>query len=53
MIVMPVIGAIGNNEMGEAGVFMVPFSAAGALAVLGGDLYCTLRDRRATTANVT
>lgn len=53
VIAFPVLGAIGDNEMGEAGVFMVPFSAAAALAVLGGDLYCRYRDRRADHAATT
>ncbi len=50
VIALPVLGAIGGTELGEAGIFMVPFSLAGALAVLGGDLYCGLRDRRAAKA---
>lgn len=53
VVAMPVLGAIGNNELGEAGILMVPFSAAASLAVLGGNLYCAFRDKRAaTTAKV-
>lgn len=47
-IALPVIGAVGQNEVAEAGIFMVPFSAAAAFAVLGADLYAGFRDRQAT-----
>lgn len=50
VIALPVLGAIGDSELGEAGIFMIPFSLAAVLAVLGGDLYCTFRDKRAATA---
>lgn len=46
VIALPLLGAIQGSEMGEAGLFMVPFSLAGALAVLGGDLYRSWIDRR-------
>lgn len=49
VIALPVLGAIGGTELGEAGIFMVPFSLAAGIAVLSGDLYCTYRDRRAAT----
>jgi hypothetical protein len=52
VIALPALGAMGmgDGELGEAGLFMVPFSLAAAMGVLGGDLYCTYRDRRSATA---
>lgn len=50
VIALPVLGAIGGNELGEAGIFMVPLSLAGALSALSGDLYCRYRDRHSVAA---
>jgi len=50
VVALPLVGAIQGSEMGEAGIFMVPFSLAGAMAVLGGDLYCSWIDKRETKA---
>lgn len=53
VVALPVAGAIAGNELGEAGLFMLPFSLAGALAALGGDVYCRYRDRHAMGATRT
>jgi hypothetical protein len=37
VIVLPGIGATMSSDLGEAGIFMVPFAVAAAFAVLGGD----------------
>jgi len=44
--VLAMIGAAQGSEIGEAGIFMVPFAAAGAFAVLGADVLYRARQRR-------
>jgi hypothetical protein len=45
-LLLPAVGAAQNNEIGEAGAFMVPFGGAGALAVTGAELLRGRRERR-------
>lgn len=44
-VLLPWIGATQGSELGEAGIFMLPFAAAGALAVVGADLLDVWRSR--------
>lgn len=45
-VALPVIGAAGDGEIAEAGIFMVPFAAAAVFAVLGADLAERLKGRK-------
>lgn len=50
VVALPLLGAAQGSEVGEAGVFMVPFAAAGAFAVIGADILDGVRKRRVTRA---
>ena len=53
VVILPWIGAVQGSELGEAGLFMVPFAAAGALAAIGADLVESWRRRRHARAEDT
>lgn len=46
VVALPLIGAAQGSELGEAGIFMVPFAAAGAFAVTGADIIEKMIARR-------
>lgn len=50
-VILPWVGAAQGSELGEAGLFMLPFAVAGGLAAVGADLLDTWRRRRRERAH--
>lgn len=46
VVALPIIGTLGDSEVAEAGIFMVPFASAAIFAVLGADFATRMRERR-------